>query len=97
MICFCKLEELINHIENQFEIGMSWENGGRYDSKTWNDKDSLTWTWQIDHIIPHSEFYYTTMDCEAFRKCWALENLRPYSAKLNILDGTSRCRHKGKK
>jgi len=29
-----------------------------------------------------------------FQKCWALNNLRPLSAKQNILDGTQRIRHK---
>jgi hypothetical protein len=34
------------------------------------------------------------MDDENFKKCWALENLRPYSAKQNIIDGVTRVRHK---
>jgi hypothetical protein len=33
------------------------------------------------------------MDDEEFKKCWSLDNLRPLSAKQNILDGTSRKRH----
>ena len=54
--------------------------------KFWDDNDSSTWKWQIDHIIPHFAFKYTTMNCEKFRKRWALENLRPYSAKQNMID-----------
>lgn len=27
------------------------------------------------------------MEDEEFKKCWALSNLRPYSAKQNIIDG----------
>jgi hypothetical protein len=27
------------------------------------------------------------MEDENFKKCWSLENLRPYSAKQNIIDG----------
>jgi hypothetical protein len=29
-----------------------------------------------------------------FKKCWSLENLRPYSAKQNQLDGITKIRHK---
>ena len=79
-------EELRSHIESQFETWMNWNNYGRYDLKTWDDKDPSTWTWQIDHIIPHSTFHYESMDCQEFRDCWALKNLRPYSSKQNNLD-----------
>lgn len=37
----CSREELISHIERQFQKGMSWENYG---------------TWHIDHIRPCSSF-----------------------------------------
>jgi hypothetical protein len=79
-------EELKSHLESQFESWMSWSNYGRYDSKTWDDNDPSTWTWQIDHIIPHSTFHYNSMDCQEFIDCWALKNLRPYSSKQNNLD-----------
>jgi len=84
---------LKEHLENLFEPWMTWENYGRYKSKTWNDNDQSTWTWQIDHIIPQSTFKYTSMEDEEFKKCWALENLRPYSAQQNFLDGVTRIRH----
>lgn len=87
------VEELKHHLESQFEPWMTWKNWGRYDPKTWNDNDSLTWMWQLDHIIPHSTFKYTSMQDQEFKDCWALSNLRPYSAKQNILDGTSKKRH----
>ena len=80
------IQELKDHLEKQFEPWMTWENQGRYSAKTWNDNDSSTWTWQIDHIIPQSKLPYTSMEDDNFKKCWALENLRPYSAKQNILD-----------
>jgi len=82
------------YIESLFDPWMTWQNHGKYNAKIWNDNDQTTWTWQLDHIIPHSTFKYDTMDCEEFRKCWALSNLRPYSAKQNILDGGARVRHK---
>lgn len=30
---------------------------------------------------------YNSLKHPDFQKCWALENLRPYSAKQNIIDG----------
>lgn len=81
------INELREHLEKQFEPWMNWNNWGRYNLSTWNDNDSFTWTWQIDHIIPHSSFKYTSMEDEEFKKCWALSNLRPFSAKENILKG----------
>jgi len=33
------------------------------------------------------------MEDQEFLDCWALDNLRPYSAKQNFLDGVRRIRH----
>lgn len=88
------IEELKLHLESQFKPWMNWNNWGKYNSKTWNDNDSTTWTWQIDHIVPHSTFKYTSMEDDEFKRCWGLENLRPLSAKQNQLDGASKIRHK---
>lgn len=85
--------ELKEHLEKQFESWITWQNWGKYDPKTWDDNNSATWTWQLDHIVPHSTFQYISMQDDNFKKCWALDNLRPYSAKQNIKDGTSRIRH----
>lgn len=87
------IEKLHNYLENQFEQWMNWNNYGRYDATTWNDNNQTTWTWQIDHIIPQSKLPYTSMENDNFKKCWALENLRPLSAKQNLLDGVNRTRH----
>lgn len=81
------IQEMKEHLEKQFEPWMTWNNWGMYDSYSWNDNDPTTWTWNIDHIVPHSNFIYTSMEDENFQKCWALTNLRPYSAKQNIIDG----------
>lgn len=81
------IDDLKNHLEKQFEPWMTWDNIGRYDSKTWNDNDQSTWKWNLDHIIPQCDLPYTAMTDNNFKKCWALENLRPYSAKQNIIDG----------
>lgn len=83
-------DELKIHIQNQFESWMSWDNWGVYNKKTWDDNDQSTWTWNIDHIIPKSKFYYSSMKDVAFNACWALSNLRPYSAKLNIMEQNKR-------
>ncbi len=88
------IKELKEYLEKQFEPWMTWENQGRYNSKTWNDNDPTTWTWQLDHIIPQSDLLYINMEDYNFKKCWALENLRPLSAKINLLDGVNRIRHK---
>lgn len=88
------IDELRLHLETKFEPWMNWNNYGIYNSKSWIDNDPTTWTWQIDHIIPHSTFSYTSMDDQLFRDCWALSNLRPYSSKQNILDGLVKTRHK---
>ena len=73
---------------------MNWSNNGVFNSKTWDDNDPTTWTWQLDHIIPQSDLPYTSMEDENFKKCWALNNLRPLSAKINCIDGATRRRHK---
>lgn len=86
------IQELKKYLETLFEPWMTWENWGKYDLATWDNNDSTTWTWQIDHVIPHSKFHYTSMEDQAFKDCWALTNLRPYSAKQNVIDGSrSRC------
>ena len=80
------MADLRGHLETQFEPWMTWDNHGKYNCKTWDDNDLATWTWNIDHIIPQSNLPYTSMSDENFQKCWALSNLRPYSAKQNLID-----------
>ena len=81
------IQELKLHLESKFEYWMNWNNYGIYLKDEWNDNDFLTWKWQIDHIIPQSKFTYDSMSHINFEKCWCLENLRPLSAKQNILKG----------
>jgi hypothetical protein len=87
------IQELREHLEKQFKPWMTWENHGVYDIDVWDDNDLTTWTWQLDHIIPQSDLPYTSMSDDNFQKCWALENLRPYPAKLNIIEGAQGIRH----
>jgi len=90
------IQELKNHLEQQFESWMTWDNWSKYDPKTWDNNDTSTWTWQLDHIIPQSNLPYTSMDSDNFNKCWSLSNLRPLSSKQNLLDGVNRTRHGGR-
>ena len=100
-------DELVNYIEPLFsspenlttdgKVWMTFDNHGSYNRKTWNDGDVKTWTWNLDHIIPQSEFEYADLKDPLFKQCWALSNLRPYSAKQNIIDGATRIRHKKKR
>jgi hypothetical protein len=87
------ISDLKQHLESLFEPWMTWSNYGKYSKKSWNDKDINTWKWNIDHIIPQSDLLYNSMEDENFKKCWALNNLRPLSAKQNLLDGCARSRH----
>lgn len=90
----CTIEDLKLHLESQFESWMNWKNRGSYVEKLWDDNDISTWKWQLDHIVPHSDLPYDSMLSDNFKKCWALCNLRPLSAKQNVLDGVKRIRHK---
>jgi len=84
------MNELKNYLQKQFSSWMNWNNYGMYHINIWNDNDQTTWTWNIDHIIPQSHLPYTSMEDDNFKKCWALENLRPYSSKQNLLDSNKR-------
>lgn len=71
--------DLYDHLEAKFEDWMTWDNYGHHDNglRTWN----------VDHIIPQAYFPYDSMDCELFKKCWSLDNLRPYDSINNFADG----------
>jgi len=63
-------EELITHLESKFKPEMNWENYGKY--------------WHIDHIRPKSWFKYETTEDSEFKACWALSNLQPLEATINV-------------
>jgi hypothetical protein len=88
------VKQLKDYLEQQFEPWMSWDNHGKYNSKTWDDIDPTTWTWQIDHIIPRADLPFSSMIDNNFKKCWALNNLRPLSSKANIVNGSKLKRRK---
>lgn len=62
-------DELIAHIERQFQPGMSWDNYGE---------------WHVDHITPDSSFDYKAPNDEGFLQSWSLSNLRPMWASENM-------------
>ena len=64
------LEDLVKHLEKQFDDKMSWENYGSY--------------WHIDHIKPRSLFKYTSPDDPEFKECWSLKNLQPLEKTANL-------------
>ena len=82
------VSELKIHLQSQFEPWMSWQNRGRYIASKWNDSDVSTWVWQIDHIIPQSNFLFLSIGEVNFVDCWSLNNLRPLSAKENSIKHT---------
>lgn len=73
------MQELKTHLESLWEPWMTWENYGMV--------SKLKRTWQIDHIVPQSLLPYSSMEDENFKKCWALENLRPLDSLENIKKG----------
>lgn len=81
------IEDLKNYLESLFEPWMTWENHGTYNRTIWDDNDSSTWTWHIDHIISQHKLPYVHMTDENFKRCWSLSNLRPLSAKINVIKG----------
>ncbi len=67
------LEELIEHLEKQFNSKMNWDNYGSY--------------WAVDHLRPRSLFNYTSSDDLEFKQCWSLKNLQPLEKIENIKKG----------
>lgn len=68
----CTREELVKHLETQFQSGMTWNNYGLYG-------------WHVDHIKPCASFDLT-LD-EEQRKCFHYTNLQPLWAKDNLSKG----------
>tara|TARA_R110002074_G_scaffold26105_1_gene77056 strand:+ start:41 stop:727 length:687 start_codon:yes stop_codon:yes gene_type:complete len=62
-------QDLLEHLERQFDDKMNWENYGSY--------------WDVDHIYPQSLLPYDSLDHPNFQKCWALDNLQPLEKSEN--------------
>ena len=65
----CSISELKQHLENQFQDGMTWDNYNMHG-------------WHIDHILPLSVFDLT--DHEQLKKVCHYTNLQPLWAKDNL-------------
>jgi len=70
------IKELIVHLESKFTEGMTWENHGRGKYK-----------WNLDHEIPICKWDITSVECQALKDCWALDNLQPLWAIRNLQKG----------
>jgi hypothetical protein len=64
----CSPVDLMNHLQGQFQVGMSWDNHGLSG-------------WEIDHIKPCAAFDLT--DPNQRRACFHYSNLRPLWRKDN--------------
>ena len=69
------IEQLKQHLESQFTPEMNWNNYG-------HSKQSK-YSWEIDHIIPQSQFHYSSFNDKDFKICWSLMNLRPLECHQN--------------
>ena len=69
----CTYEEFKQHIENQFEPWMNWDNYGKYKKNTYN------YGWDIDHIIPLK----TALNEEDVIKLNHYTNLKPLCSYKN--------------
>lgn len=63
----CSTEEFLQHLENKFHDGMSWENYGV--------------AWEIDHVTPIALFDLTRADHQA--QCFHYSNLQPLTVTAN--------------
>ena len=68
----CTVEYLVQHIESQFQPGMSWSNWGKHG-------------WHIDHIRPLSSFNLENK--EEFLAACSYKNLQPMWAEENLKKG----------
>ena len=68
------VDELRQHIENQFSGEMSWEK-------------FLQGEIHLDHKIPINFFKPESVDDPAFKECWDLSNLQPLWARDNLSKG----------
>jgi len=66
------VEQLQQHLEEQFKSGMDWSNYGE---------------WHIDHITPISAYDYADYDDVDFKNCWDLDNLQLLWAEENLKKG----------
>ena len=69
------MQELKDHIQRQFTGEMTWAK-------------FMAGEIHIDHIVPVAAFSITSLDCDDFKRCWSLSNLRPLWAADNRAKGS---------
>lgn len=67
----CSIKFLRNHLEKQFQPGMTWENQGKI--------------WHVDHVLPCASFDLTVPEQQ--RTCFFYKNLQPLWATDNLKKG----------
>lgn len=73
------VEQLVNHLEGQFDDKMTWENYGTY--------------WHVDHIVPIAAHNFKSPSDDDFKRAWGISNLRPLEAKENLRKGATLLSH----
>jgi hypothetical protein len=68
----CTFDDFKKHLEDRFEIWMSWDNYGLYNGE-------LNYGWDIDHIIPVSN----AINEQEIFKLNHYSNLQPLCSKIN--------------
>lgn len=71
----CSVSQLKSYLESKFQVGMTWENHGRYG-------------WHVDHIKPLASFDLT--DIVQFAEACHYTNLQPLWAKDNLAKSSKR-------
>ena len=79
----CTPQEMRDHIEAQFQPGMTWENHGFGEG-----------CWHVDHIVP---LVSAGNDEAAMFKLWHYSNLQPMWHEENIAKGAKRGTHSGQR
>lgn len=73
------MDDLKSHLERLWKPWMSWDNYGVLSPDVR--------TWQIDHAMPQAMLPFSDFSDANFLQCWALSNLRPMEARLNLQKG----------
>lgn len=73
----CTSAQLVSHLDDQFQPGMTWENYGALSTESR--------TWQIDHIRPLSKVDFSNPD--AVKRAYHFKNLQPLWAIDNLKKG----------
>lgn len=68
----CSFEDFMNHIENQFEHWMNWENYGKYNG-------DFNFGWDFDHKIPTT----SALNEADILKINHYTNFQPLCSKIN--------------